>query len=452
MKLFGLYLLSDIPNLEKNHRKFAEMNSLSYQKFSIRNFYEKWALVYHLLHKHADEILLFIDAFSYFASAKLPEDIPTPIFIQEANGRIMDNFFIVQSTQETRRIFNEILRFSQQQFLNGSHSFQTAFKEGIAKSYDYATLQGIHLNVDPAFAPNGRYFRYFGVSEMPIGFDHRGDSPSGSIDLADILVTTYGGYSWDSFFWSAAEILCHHRAELPEFSENPSFEVFNPGKKRALLTLTSMESGIPTPDYALVSDRNFRRYGELNGITVYFYRGIPEAYKGLHSTWTKPYLALRHLDQHEYLSWVDADILLSPEFELPSGGDVIVYSDPGAWLFNAGFMTFKNSPKSISYLQSVIARCEAITDRSSLYINGSDQTQFIEEFKAHFPDILPRSNMEANTPVVFKSPFLNIPGLWHFMGLNPPSLRAIVMDCYAKRLENCDLGDFSENLCASTAM
>jgi hypothetical protein len=147
---------------------------------------------------------------------------------------------------------------------------------------------------------------------------------------------------------------------------------------------------------------------------------------------------LRHLPQHEYISWIDADMLISKDFQVPIGEDVIVYNDPGAWHFNAGFITFRNSEKTIAFLHAVIARCESLDDRSSLYVNGSDQTQFIEEYLVHFPDSLPRSNLVANIPTVLNKLREPDPGLWHFMGLNPPSIRAIVMDYYNYCIQNND--------------
>lgn len=429
-RLCGLYTHPDIPHLEKNHRLFAERNALQYSKYSIRNFYEKWALVYRLLEAHADETLIFVDAFSYFASQSDPPDFPELLLIQEVNGRVMDNLFVVRSCVETRRIFHEILRCAEQQFAHGSHLFKVPLPSGLAKLYGYQTDGGVHFNVDPHFTFCGKYLR---ADEVPLGFDQAADSSRGN-ETDRILAITYGSLGWDACFWNAAEILCFHRRQDFAYKQEPGFEVVNPGRPRALVTLSCSEPGLPAPDYAVVSEISFRRYAESRDVTLYIYKGIPEVYTGLHSTWTKPYLVLQHLPSHEYVSWVDADILISRDFPLPEGEDVIVYNDPGAWLFNAGFMTFRNSAKTVDYLHAVIARCESIGDRSSLYINGSDQTQFIEEYKIHFPDALPRSNLTGNTPVILDDVCDSGPGLWHFMGLNPPAVRAIVMDYYDRRI------------------
>ena len=213
----------------------------------------------------------------------------------------------------------------------------------------------------------------------------------------------------------------------------PDFEVVNPGKSRALVTLSSTEPGAPTPDYVAVSEPNFRRYAQNHDITLYIYKGVPPAYAGIHSTWSKPYLVRTHLSSHDYVSWVDADILISGKFRLPEGEDVIVYSDPGL-LFNAGFMTFRNSPKTIDYLQAVIAKCEDVQDRTHLHTNGGDQRQFIDQYKIHFPDSRPRSHLHANVHPALGKLRLPAPGLWHFMGINPPSIRAVVMDYYDKNI------------------
>jgi len=427
MKLFGLYSLSDIPHLKENHRLFADFNRFDYFEISIRNSYEKWVWVYRLLESHPGETLAFIDAFSFFSSDTFPSDVNDPILIQDLNGKVMDNFFVVRSCIETQRVFHEILRTAQQHFCNGSFMFSIPMPNGIAKHYCHKTSNDLFFNVDLAFIHEGRFLA---TKEVPTGAFSVADQEHADVinTIKNILVVRYGGYGWDSQFWSVAEILCQRRRSIEGAAPASDVEVVNPGRDRAILTLSSTQPDMPLPEYAAVSERNFRRYAATHDVTLYLYKGIPEELSALHSTWTKPYLLLRHLPEHQYLSWVDGDILISNDYHLPEGEDVIVYNDPGAWFFNAGFMTFRNSRKSADFLQAVISRCEAIGDRSTLYVNGSDQSQFIEEFKAHFPDALPHSNLEGNTPPILSSSIPKDRGLWHFMGINPPSIRAIVMD------------------------
>jgi len=438
MKLIGLYTLQDIPNLKQNHGRFAEFNNLEYKNFHIRNHYEKWALVYHLLESQPGETLVFIDAFSYFVSPDFDLDLSEPIIIQEFHGKVMDNFFVVRSCQETRKIFHEMRRHSAQRFTGETNFlFELPLSQGTAKPYGYQTQSGKRFNLDLTFTDCGKYFQ---VSNLPLGVcsNENAESEFGHSAVKNILVARYGGNGWGAQFVSEADILCHHRPREGEAATDLEFEIVNPGKKLALVTLSCSEPGIPAPEYAKVSERNFREYAQHQDVTLYIHKAIPSELKGLHSTWTKPYLVLRHLPQHEYISWIDADMLISKDFRIPVGEDVVVYNDPGAWHFNAGFITFRNSEKTIAFLHVVIARCEALDDRSSLYINGSDQTQFIEEYLVYFPDSLPRSNLVANIPTVLDKLREPGAGLWHFMGLNPPSIRAIVMDYYDSRLQNDD--------------
>jgi len=438
MKLIGLYTLQDIPNLKQNHGCFAEFNNLEYKNFHIRNHYEKWALVYHLLESHPGETLVFIDAFSYFVSPDFDLDLSEPIIIQELHGKVMDNFFVVRSCQETRKIFHEMRRHSAQRFTGETNFlFELPLSQGTAKPYGYQTQSGKRFHLDLTLPDSSKNFV---VNNLPLGFcaDEKAVSRYSASAVSDILVAKYGGVGWGSQFISEADILCHHRPREDEAATDLEFEIVNPGKKLALVTLSCSEPGIPAPEYAKVSERNFREYAQHQDVTLYIHKAIPSELKGLHSTWTKPYLVLRHLPQHEYISWIDADMLISKDFRIPVGEDVVVYNDPGAWHFNAGFITFRNSEKTIAFLHAVIARCEALDDRSSLYINGSDQTQFIEEYLVYFPDSLPRSNLVANIPTVLDKLREPGAGLWHFMGLNPPSIRAIVMDYYDSRLQNDD--------------
>ena len=205
---------------------------------------------------------------------------------------------------------------------------------------------------------------------------------------------------------------------------------FNPGRPLAFGMLYTPE----IVGYAAESEKSLISYCNKNNYTAYIYR--LSSYDGIHPTWHKARVLLNHMGDHRGMLWIDADMLISREFRLPQGDDVIVYNDPGAWHFNAGFITFRNSENTIAFLHAVIARCEALDDRSSLYVNGSDQTQFIQEYLVHFPDSLPRSNLVANIPTVLDKLREPGPGLWHFMGLNPPSIRAIVMDYYAKSIVN----------------
>jgi hypothetical protein len=277
-----------------------------------------------------------------------------------------------------------------------------------------------------------------------LGANHEITSEYHESSVADLLVARCGNPNWPrSQLWTEAEIVCNHRpkktgkfASQSQCSENSYLEIFNPGKSHALVTLSCPEPGLPTAVYADVSEHNFRQYAERQGLTLYLYKDKPPAFAGLHSTWVKPYILLRHLRDHENVSWIDSDILISDDFLVIQDNDVVVYKDPGG-LFNAGFMTFRNSEKAIDFLHAVIARCESIDDRSTLFINGGDQRQFIEEYLVHFPDSLPKSNLVANIPTVLDKLREPGPGLWHFMGLNPPSIRAIVMDYYAKNVVNC---------------
>lgn len=438
MKLFGLYSISNTPRLKANHRLFAESNGMEYVEYAARTFYEKWALVEWLLESNPDETCLFIDAFSYFVSLEFDIDMQEPILIQEINGKVMDNFFVVRSCPASRKVFSEVRRRSAHRFTSdNSFLFDVPLPMGTAKPYGFVTKSGRRFNLDLVYTDRGEYFR---TCDLPVGIGHpdcsSSDSKSGPGPRTDILVACYGRQGWPCQLTTMAEILCAHRFVVHSPAASEILEVVNPGRPRAILTLSCSESGMPPPEYAAVSELNVRKYAAARDVTLYLYKGIPAEYEGLHSTWTKPYLVLRHLHSHERLAWIDGDVLLSKDFLLPEGNDVVVYNDPGAWLFNAGFITFRQSKQTSEYLRAVIARCEKIDDKSSLYVSGSDQTQFIEEFQTFFPDQVPRSNLAANIPVVLNPIRPPGPGLWHFMGINPPSIRAVVMDYYDKYVVN----------------
>jgi len=153
----------------------------------------------------------------------------------------------------------------------------------------------------------------------------------------------------------------------------------------------------------------------------------------MHGNWSKPRLILRHLAQHEYVGWIDSDILVSRDYEMIFQDEVHVYNDPCAWEFNSGFMVFKNTPKNQELLQSVIERIHSIDRLDSVYVNGGDQTYFIEQVKVHYPDLLVSSNLLTNSHVLFQL-IGSTKKMIHFMGL-PIHIRRIMMDVYYQKFQ-----------------
>jgi hypothetical protein len=216
--------------------------------------------------------------------------------------------------------------------------------------------------------------------------------------------------------------LCAPAPDLPDIP-SADFEVINPGKSNALLTLY-------TPEIALqgaVCEKNLTRYCQSKGLTLYVYRKNHRTSENISGAWLKPELLLRHIMDHEYIAWVDSDILISMDYELKEFREFTAYQDVANWKINSGFLIFKNIPKAKTFLKDVLTRCESLEDRSSINYNRGDQWQFILELEKHWPDYAPSSNLQINTLPGYCNSL--DPYVVHFLGM-PTHARARIMNHY----------------------
>ena len=413
MKLVGLYYHSPIPHLEKNHKSFADANGFAYQKYAIRNYYEKYRIIYSLLQDFPGELFIFIDSNSYFIHQQFCFPNPEHILINSPPGynplpsteyvEAMHNFFILRSTRESLRMLEKVIADVSYTYL-GERKIDA--KLYFPKSFHNKHLLqsgDIYWNIDILSHPDFFNFKNILVAHIKPRFPQAAD------------------------FFSYANLLCTPAPELPDIPQ-ADFEVINPGKPNALLTLY-------TPEIALqgaICERNLSRYCRAKNFTLYVYRKNHRAAENISATWLKPELLLRHIADHDYIAWVDSDILISNEYNLDTSREFTAYQDMGNWRFNAGFMIFKNSKKIQKFLESVTARCESLSDRSTTRVNNSDQWQFIQEVEAYFPEYSAQSNLIINTLPGYYSSLQ--PCVVHMVGM-PTHVRTRVMNCYEAILE-----------------
>ena len=146
--------------------------------------------------------------------------------------------------------------------------------------------------------------------------------------------------------------------------------------------------------------------------------------------WCKPYILLNHISDHDYISWIDSDIIITDGYKMNFEDEISVYIDPGSWDFNSGYMVFKSCEKNKILLNGVIERFNKLDKIDSIYVNGGDQTHFIEEVKKQYPDYLPKSSMYTNSYISISTPSEKM--MIHFMGIKP-QLRHIIMEYYDKK-------------------
>lgn len=165
--------------------------------------------------------------------------------------------------------------------------------------------------------------------------------------------------------------------QFPQTARIPDeeYSVFNPGKPIALVTYYTPN----VRDYGAVAELNMRRYCERHGYTLYVYRQTPaEVGPDISGAWLKPWFLRKHLPDHEWAIWVDADILFINQRKLLEplleGRDILAAHDIGPWIINSGVLDFRRKPATIAFVEEIHAHLSAAPDKSSTYANGGDQT------------------------------------------------------------------------------
>ena len=215
-----------------------------------------------------------------------------------------------------------------------------------------------------------------------------------------------------------------------------AYSAFSPQFKIALVTLYTHHINA----YARVSEHNVKRYCDRHGMAYHVYRAIPaELDPSINGTWVKTWLIQRHLAQHEWVIWVDADtIFLNQSLSLPAlleGRDLLLAKDLGGWPFNAGVMGFRNTPQNWARLQAIWSRIEQVEDKSTVYSSMGDQfhtVTVLQELGA-LSDEAVVDFLTVNTPPCVRTPNSL---LVHYVGLGEPYRSAQMAhdDTLSKRL------------------
>jgi hypothetical protein len=217
----------------------------------------------------------------------------------------------------------------------------------------------------------------------------------------------------------------------PPISED-SVTSINAGAPIAFVTLYTHHINT----YARVSEHNVRRYCERYGHAYHVYRGIPEELDPeINGTWVKSWLVKRHLAQHRWVIWVDADILFvnqSKRIEpLLEGRDLLLAKDIGGWAFNAGVMGFRNIERNAELLTRIWERITGVDDKSTVYSSQGDQfyTNEVLREQGLVGEDCVLDNLSINTP-----PHLACDDslLVHFVNLGEPYRSVYMADFDAR--------------------
>ncbi|WP_250512639.1 hypothetical protein [Caballeronia sp. INDeC2] len=203
------------------------------------------------------------------------------------------------------------------------------------------------------------------------------------------------------------------------------YEVMNPQAPIALAMLYTPN----VREYGEIAERNLRRYCARHGYALHLYRDVPaEAGSSVTGNWFKPWVLRRHLPQHQWLFWIDADVLIIDQKKqlepLLQNRDRVITTDI-SWHLNSGVMGFRNTQENLRVLTEIEQAVSKFADKSSVYSNGGDQDVFIHVMRrngmATEDELLDCTTL--NTPYQLQTP---TSFMVHYMGMWPV-LRALVM-------------------------
>jgi mannosyltransferase OCH1-like enzyme len=218
-------------------------------------------------------------------------------------------------------------------------------------------------------------------------------------------------------------------------NDDASFSCYNYGKKIAIVSLYTSE----IKDYAVESEHNIKEYCIEQGYTFYVYRERLD--KESHPNWSKSRALLNHINDHDFVIWMDSDTLVfdsSKKFEaiIEEAGPekcVVACEDigsnnkslPRGSLFNSGVVIFKNDPRVGEILQEWWDFRKK-GDTSSLYSSGGDQEILVDIVSRNCKDsnllkIFPMNKFNTDPRMIDQETFV-----LHFMSY-PAVLKGVFM-------------------------
>lgn len=159
----------------------------------------------------------------------------------------------------------------------------------------------------------------------------------------------------------------------PELHLNPNAEI-------AFISLYTRN----ITGYGLLHERSMLRYCERHGYGYHRYCDAPAFLPDfISANWAKAHLIRQHLPQHQFLLWIDADILAIDQAsgveDLLAKRDFIIGMDHTAWPINSCIFGARNTAPMQDFIQQLCQRIESVEDKSSVYASGGDQQIIYEE-------------------------------------------------------------------------
>jgi hypothetical protein len=215
---------------------------------------------------------------------------------------------------------------------------------------------------------------------------------------------------------------------FPEYAtgETAEHSVYNPGQPIAIIMLYTPNIA----SFARIAEHNFYQYCHRHGYTLYVYRDIPaDVGANTKGNWAKAFLLDSHIAQHEWVIWLDADVLIAGmDLKLESmleDRDLLLAHDIANWRFNSGVMGFRRTARNEAILKDLITEIRSVDDKSGIYASGGDQHYTIMVLERHglLNDDVVMEQVSVNTYWEYRRPdsfIVHYAGMWY-------SMRALVM-------------------------
>jgi len=207
--------------------------------------------------------------------------------------------------------------------------------------------------------------------------------------------------------------------------ETSTHSVVQPNRPIALVALYTPN----VANYGRIAETNFTRYCERHGYTLYVHRDIPAQLNDgkTSGNWFKAALLREYLPDHQWVFWLDADVLINDMNQrlepFTHGRDSVLARDAGTWAFNSGIMGFQRNQQNYDALARVIDECAKLEDKSDVYASMGDQSRFVQTLEER-PDLHVSSFIDINTPWIYRRPdsfMVHYIGMWN-------DNRALLMD------------------------
>ncbi|SAL49508.1 galactosyl transferase GMA12/MNN10 domain protein [Caballeronia cordobensis] len=347
------------------------------------------------------------------------------VLLTKGHFGVNTEIFVLRNNEQNRRIARGLAARCRKYYDYGAFVTEEALLEDLPTVPDWDPLNGV----------------------VPIASMWSSQHPDlhGSQVVAVSLVYTPRLYSkygpqWRAVF--ARHVNACHASGEPSVLQNAApllidsnepLSVYQPGRAIAVVMLYTPNIA----SYARFGEASLRAYCERHGYTLYVYRDVPPDFKrDACGNWVKPFLLSKYLPHHDWVFWMDADIIAMNQTvkleKFTEGRDRVLTADICGWAFNSGVMGFRHVETNARLLDAVLAKVYEIEDVKSTFASHGDQYIFMEVSMGQglcpemdSPELV--SFRELNTPWYYadRNTFL-----CHFHGLST-ELRALYMsmDC-----------------------